>query len=155
MIRRKLALGAVLAALAAPALAQTTPAPALDPRAIAYLPPEQIPWGPVTRNGNQQAVLVGDPAKPGFYAVMVKWLPGHMSRPHFHANDRFITVLSGTWWMGSGPVFDPASTVPVRAGSFVTHFGRGVHYDGAKDEPAVLLIMGEGPGTSTPAEAPK
>jgi hypothetical protein len=107
----------------------------------------------VTASGNQQAVLVGDPAKPGFYAVMVKWLPGHMSRPHFHPNDRFITVLSGTWWMGSGPRFDPDSTVPAPAGSFVTHYGKGIHYDGAKDEPAVLLIVGEGPGTSTPAEA--
>ena len=27
-----------------------------------------------------------------------------------------------------------------------------VHFDGAKDEDAVLLIVGEGPGTSTPAE---
>jgi hypothetical protein len=27
-----------------------------------------------------------------------------------------------------------------------------VHYDGAKDEPAVLEIVGEGPATATPAE---
>ena len=74
-----------------------------------------------------------------------------MSRPDFHANDRFITVLSGTWWMGSGLRFDPDSTMAVPAGGFVTHFGRGIHYDGAKGEPAVLLIVGEGPGTSTPA----
>ena len=94
-----------------------------DPRVLSFKLPDQIPWGPVTANGNQQAVLVGDPAKPGFYAVMVKWLPGHMSRPHFHANDRFITVLSGTWWMGSGPRFDPDSTVAVPAGGFVTHYG--------------------------------
>ena len=37
-------------------------------------------------------------------------------------------------------------------GSFVTHFGKQVHWDGAKDEDAVLLIMGEGPATSTAAE---
>jgi hypothetical protein len=35
------------------------------------------------------------------------------------------------------------------AGSFVTHFGKQVHWDGAKDEDAVLLIMGEGPATAT------
>jgi hypothetical protein len=34
----------------------------------------------------------------------------------------------------------------------VTHFGKQVHYDGAKDEEAVLLIVGEGPATVTPAE---
>jgi hypothetical protein len=37
------------------------------------------------------------------------------------------------------------------AGTFVTHFGK-VHFDGAKTEDAMLLIAGEGPATSTPAE---
>jgi hypothetical protein len=36
------------------------------------------------------------------------------------------------------------------AGSFVTHFGKQVHWDGAKDTDAVLLIVGEGPAASTP-----
>lgn len=136
--------------LAAPLAAQP-----LDPAAVAFRLPDQIPWGPVTRNGNQQAVLLGDPSRPGPYIVMIRWLPNSMSRPHFHPNDRFITVISGTWWVGSGTRFDPNATVPMPAGAFVTHFGRGIHYDGAKDEPCVILIMGEGPGTSTPAEAPR
>ena len=34
----------------------------------------------------------------------------------------------------------------------MTHFGKQVHFDGAKDEDAVLLIVGEGPGTATLAE---
>jgi hypothetical protein len=38
------------------------------------------------------------------------------------------------------------------AGAFVTHYGKQVHFDGAKDEDAVLLIVGEGPGTATLAE---
>jgi hypothetical protein len=83
--------------------------------------------------------------------VYTKWTKGnHFSHPHFHPNDRYIVVLQGTWWVGSGPKFDPAhGTVPMPAGSFVTHYGKQVHWDGAKDEDAVLLIMGEGPGTST------
>jgi quercetin dioxygenase-like cupin family protein len=84
--------------------------------------------------------------------VLTKWLPGHMSRPHFHPNDRFITVLKGTCWVGTGTTFDPDSTKPMPAGTFVTHFGKQVHYDGAKDEEAVLLIVGEGPATITPVE---
>ncbi|GGC45203.1 hypothetical protein GCM10011504_24530 [Siccirubricoccus deserti] len=124
----------------------------VDPRAIALERPEQIPWGPVIRDGNQQAVLVGDSAKPGFHAVMPRWLPGHVTRPHFHPNDGFIAMLSGTWWMGSGRKSDPDSTVPAPAGSGVTHFARGIHHDGVQDRPAVLLILGEGPGTSSSAE---
>ena len=125
----------------------------LNPAAVIYKLPDQIPWGPVNAAGAQSAVVAGDPTKPGFYAIYNKWTKGnHFSRPHFHPNDRYIVVLQGTWWIGSGPKFDPASTTPMPAGSFVTHFGKQVHWDGAKDEDAILLIMGEGPATSTAAE---
>jgi hypothetical protein len=126
----------------------------LNPAAVIYKLPDQIPWSPVDARGAQNAVVVGDPTKPGFYAVYTKWTKGnHFSRPHFHPNDRYIVVLQGTWWVGSGPKFDPEKgATPMPAGSFVTHFGKQVHWDGAKDEDAVLLIMGEGPATSTAAE---
>ena len=125
----------------------------LNPAAVIYKLPDQIPWGPVNAAGAQTAVVVGDPAKPGFYMVYNRWTKGnHFSRPHFHPNDRYIVVLQGTWWVGSGPKFDPANTTAMPAGSFVTHFAKQVHWDGAKDEDTVLLIMGEGPATSTAAE---
>ena len=125
----------------------------LNPAAVAYKLPDQIPWGPVNAAGAQNAVVVGDPSKPGFYMVYNKWTKGnHFSRPHFHPNDRFIVVLQGTWWVGTGPKFDLANTTPMPAGSFVTHFAKQVHWDGAKDEDTILLIMGEGPATSTAAE---
>ena len=54
--------------------------------------------------------------------------------------------------MGTGSKFDPESTVPLSAGTFVTHFGKQIHYDSAKDVEAVLEIVGEGPATATPAE---
>jgi hypothetical protein len=125
----------------------------LNPAAVAYKLPDQIPWGPVNAAGAQNAVVVGDPSKPGFYMVYNKWTKGnHFSRPHFHPNDRYIVVLQGTWWVGTGPKFDPANTTPMPAGSFVTHFAKQVHWDGAKDEDTILLIMGEGSATSTAAE---
>jgi hypothetical protein len=40
------------------------------------------------------------------------------------------------------------------AGSSVTHFAKGVHYDGAKGEQATILVWGEGPATSTPFAPP-
>jgi hypothetical protein len=55
----------------------------------------------------------------------------------------------GNWWVGTGTKFDISQTVPMPAGSFVTHFGKQIHWDGAKDEEAVLLIMGEGPAITT------
>ena len=122
-----------------------------DPKVLAYQLPDKIQW---TGNpgGAQQAIMAGDPTKPGLYVVLTKWTPHHMSRPHFHPNDRFIYVISGTWYVGTGSKYDPDSTTPIPAGSFVTHSGKQIHYDGAKDEEVTLEIVGMGPATSTPAE---
>ncbi|MCP1846188.1 MULTISPECIES: cupin domain-containing protein [unclassified Bradyrhizobium] len=140
--------------LALAATLSVSSAAELNPAAVTYKLPDQIPWSPADARGAQNAVVVGDPSKPGFYMVYTKWTKGnHFSRPHFHPNDRYIVVLKGTWWVGSGPKFDPDhGTVAMPAGSFVTHFGKQVHWDGAKDEDAVLLIMGEGPATATEVE---
>jgi hypothetical protein len=124
----------------------------LDPRAVVVTLPERIAWVSRPGGGSDAAVLVGDPEKPGLYVELVRWKAHHNSRPHYHPNDRYITVLSGTWWVGSGPEYDPDSMQPVRAGSFVTHFGNGIHYDGAKDEDTVIEIVGIGPVTATAAE---
>src|SRR2546430_15753448 len=146
----------LLLAAAASVLALAMPADAaeLNPAALVYKLPDQIKWNPPSAAGSQNSVLVGDPSKPGLYVVLNKWLKGdHFSRPHFHPNDRFITVLGGTWWMGSGATFDPDNSVGLPAGTVVTPFGKQVHWDGAKDEDASLLIVGDGPGTSTQVEA--
>jgi hypothetical protein len=125
----------------------------LNPAAIAYKLPDQIQWSALSPAGLQAATLVGDPSKEGLYVQLVKWTAGnHFSHPHFHPHDRFITVLKGTWWVGTGTKFDPDATVPMPAGTFVTHFGHQVHFDGARDEDAILLIVGEGPATATPDE---
>ena len=141
----------VLAALAIFAWLGAVRATDLNPKAIDIKLPSQIKWveGP---DGAAEAVMVGDPNKAGFYIVLTKWHAHHMSRPHFHPHDRYITVLSGTWWVGTGSKYDPDSTVPLPTGSFVTHYGKEIHYDGAKDEDVVLEILGEGPQTKTPAQ---
>jgi hypothetical protein len=122
-----------------------------DPKVMSYQLPAQIKWT-TSAGGNSQAVLYGDPKKEGLYIILVKWAPNSMSRPHFHPNDRLVTVISGTWWVGWGSKYDPASTFPMPAGSFVTHHAKQIHSDGAKDGEVVLQIVGQGPETSTPAE---
>ena len=123
----------------------------LNPTMVSYLHPDQIKW--TGRPGvAEQAVLMGDPTKPGTYIILVKWYPHNFSHPHTHPNDRYATVLSGTWWVGSGTKFDPDATVPMPAGSYVVDLAKQPHFDGAKEEPAVIEIVGEGPATATPAE---
>jgi hypothetical protein len=71
----------------------------LDRAAVDFKTPSEIKWVRNAAGTNESAVLFGDPSKPGPYVVRLKWLPGNMSRPHFHPNDRFFVVLSGTWWV--------------------------------------------------------
>ena len=108
--------------------------------------------------GSTQIVLLGDPSKPGPYVVQLTFAPGRGSRPHFHDQDRYVTVMKGTWWVALGPdsdTYEPAKMQPMKAGSFVYHPAWGHHYDMAKDEEAVVRIVGMGPVKSTQLEQRK
>jgi hypothetical protein len=144
--------GKILVAVIAAVLSQACLAGDIDRSAVDFIVPKDIKWVKAPGGTAERAVLFGDPDKPGPYVMRLKWLPGGMSRPHFHPNDRFFTVISGTWWVGTGEKFDPESTVPVPAGSYVVHYANKIHYDGAKGEECVIQVSGMGPATSTPAE---
>jgi hypothetical protein len=117
---------------------------------MSITPSDQIKWNKTATFDT--AVLQGDPSKPGIYVQLLRWHKGNFSRTHFHPNARYITVISGTWWLGYGTKYDPASTYPVKAGTFVVHNAKQPHYDGAKDEDCVIEIVGMGPETSTSVE---
>jgi hypothetical protein len=124
----------------------------IDRLARDFKMPEQIPWSKRSETGSQTAILFGDPSKPGFYVQLSRRAPNNWSRPHFHDNDRFITVLEGTMWIGTGTKFDPEKTVPLRPGGFVRDIAKQAHFDGSKDDGFTIEIVGMGPATSTPAE---
>jgi quercetin dioxygenase-like cupin family protein len=148
---RALAIG-ILTLMLLPGAIGTQAQGKLDPKAVEFIKPDDIKFVRNAAGTQETAVLFGDPNKPGPYVVRLRWLPGNMSRPHSHPNDRFFVVIEGTWWMGSGDKFDPDSTVPVPAGTYVIHHAGQVHYDGAKKEPVVIQVWGMGPATSTQAE---
>ena len=145
-------MGRLLIIALAMACSQASVAGDIDRSIADFIPPKDIKWERAPGAMAERAVLFGDPSKPGPYVMRLKWLPGGMSRPHFHPNDRFFIVISGTWWMGTGDKFDPENTVPVPAGSYVIHYANKIHYDGAKGEECIIQVWGMGPATSTPAE---
>ena len=119
--------------------------------------PAQIHWQDIPNgHGAQQAVLLGDPAKPGMYVVRVKFPPHIMDLPHVHSMARYVTVLQGTWVSGTGDTFDLAHAVPLKPGSVMLHPANGVHWDGSGGAEAVIVqIVGEGPATTTPLDSSK
>ena len=95
--------------------------------------------------GVKFVVIAGNPREAGIYVIRAKFAPHTMSKPHWHPEARYVTVLKGTWWAGTGEKFDPDSTTPVPTGGFAVHTPGKVHYDGAKDEEVIVQIMGMGP----------
>jgi quercetin dioxygenase-like cupin family protein len=127
---------------------------AQDEKGFIRINPEDVQWkdAPVMK-GLQVANIEGDPSKPGaIYVQRVKFSPGVTARPHFHPEDRHIVVLKGTWYTGTGEDFDMNKTIPLKAGSYMKHPAKAVHFDGAKDEEVIVQITGIGPGTTTPVK---
>jgi len=109
---------------------------------LKFVPSKLVP-------GASQAVISGNPATAGeVYVIRNRFAPNTFSPPHFHPETRYITVLKGTWWVGSGPKFDKNATTPVPAGSTAVHHPNQIHWDGAKDEETVVQIIGIGPSAT-------
>lgn len=126
----------------------------LNPAAVAYKMPEQFQWrDPTDQAATNRTVLHGDPNKPGLYIYINKFKPNRFGNPHYHPNDRFITVMEGAGWKGSGPVVDPRNAKRLPKGSFMIDHALKVHWDGTKDESGAYLIAGMGPATNI--EVPK
>jgi quercetin dioxygenase-like cupin family protein len=121
-----------------------------DEKGFITLTPSEIVWQD-NAEGPDFAFIVGHPQQEGFYVVRARFAPGVMSQPHFHPSDRHVTVISGTWWAGKGPNFDPNNTTPLGPGSYMLHPAGVVHFDGAKDVEAIVEIKGIGPAPTVPA----
>jgi len=128
----------LLGGLVVPSLvgqAQQAAAPLVDAKNL-VMQPEQAQAG---------GRVFGDASKPGTYVTRNRFAPGTGSRPHYHDQDRYVTVLKGTWWTGAGDVYKPETMVPIRAGGFMFHPAGYHHYDGARDEEVIVQIIGMGP----------
>ena len=98
----------------------------------------------------QNAAVFGDASKAGMYVQLLKRGPNDWSEAHSHPNDRYITVLQGTFLIGTGSKVDRANTVALGPGSIVHDIAGQMHYDGTGPEGATIEIMGMGPATRLP-----
>ena len=122
----------------------------VDPKVAAYVNIKDVKWNESKNGASASYLISGDPTKEGsLYVELMRWHAHHNSTPHQHPHDRFITVLEGTWWVGTGTNYDMNTTTPMGPGTVVTHYANQYHYDGAKDADCTLVIVGIGPAGST------
>jgi quercetin dioxygenase-like cupin family protein len=133
-------------------LALVTTAVRADPLAPLRVAPDELKWE-VGPTGNGRAYLVGDEKKEGVYAYRAKFQPGTKVAPHFHPDERVITVLSGALYMGYGEQFDEGVMKRLPAGSVWTEPAMQPHFVWAKEGEVVIQVVGaNGPSGVTRIE---
>ena len=115
-----------------------------DEAGFVWLVPDELVWQDL-EPGITFTIIEGNPRQEEFYIIRARFAPGVFSEPHFHPNDRFVTVIKGTWWAGTGNVLDKENSVRLDPGGYMKHPARAVHYDGSKDEEVIVQISGMGP----------
>lgn len=96
-------------------------------------------------DGIRTVLLYGDPAKSGPYMLEIHVPPNTTIAAHTHRDDRFATVISGTWYFGYGEKAADAPVKPLTAGGLYTEPGGAPHFAFTRAEPAVVRLTGIGP----------
>src|SRR5689334_20197660 len=109
-----------------------------------FVNPKDIKWGPAPPalpNGAQIAVLQGDPFKSGPFVIRLMVPAGYKIPPHWHTHDESLTVISGSFYFGTGDKAQTSNAPTITAGAFHYLSGKDHHYLVAKT-PSVIQING-------------
>lgn len=111
--------------------------------------PQDIKWSPGPASipkGAEVAVLFGDPAKEGLFAMRLKFPKGYKIAPHSHPKPEVVTVISGAFRIGMGDAADPGKAKALPAGGFFA-FTPGMSHYASADEETVVQLNSTGPWT--------
>jgi quercetin dioxygenase-like cupin family protein len=121
---------------------------------------DQLKWGPAPPafpKGAQMAVLAGNPAADGLYVYRLKLPAGYKVPPHFHPFDENVTVISGTFNIGTGATFDEKNGQALTTGGFL-HMPKGMRHFAWFTKETIIQVHGMGPQGITyvnPADDPR
>ena len=102
--------------------------------------------------GIASALIAGNPKQGPNYTVIVRFSPGTRVPAHYHPDQRVITVISGTYYLGGGEKFDESALKPYGPGMVIIIPARAPHFSGSKDDGTVVLESGDGATGTTPTE---
>lgn len=106
--------------------------------------------------GAQMAVMQGNPSETGLFTIRLKMPSGYRIPPHTHPTDEHVTVISGTFRVGMGSVFDASKTMALKSGGFVTAPADGAHF-AVTEGTTIVQVHALGPFAMTyvnPADTP-
>jgi hypothetical protein len=121
--------------------------------------PGDLKWAPappVLQPGAEMAVLQGNPGSAGMYTVRLKMPDGYKVMPHWHPTTENVTVISGTFHLGTGDKFDEATGTEMPTGAF-GFVGPHMHHYAWTTGETIVQVHGMGPFKLTyvnPADNP-
>lgn len=104
--------------------------------------PDEVEWQPgpgSLEEGAQFAVLEGNPGEAGVFTMQIKMPDGFVINPHTHPNVERVTVLRGTFLLGSGEEVNREAADVLPVGSYTSMPPGMVHYAIAEGETVVQL----------------
>ena len=137
-----------------------TQAAAAEEAALIAARASELQWtaAPSVGPGAMIAVIEGDPKAAGPFTFRLK-LPANSSvGVHTHPATERVTVLSGSFYLGTGDTLDPAKAATYQAGDTLIIPAGVAMSAGTRSEAAVLQLHGTGPwGISyhDPADDPR
>lgn len=95
--------------------------------------------------GVHTSVLFGDPAKAGFFTILL-FVPARTTiQAHSHRDDRMAAVVSGNWLFGYGDRFDQKLLKTLPQGSVYSEPAGVDHFARTTDTAVIVEISGYGP----------
>ncbi len=131
---------ALLLAAPIPALAESDEGQTWNESDLIWKPNPRVP-------GLGVAHIVGSGKEAGPYTYRVKFPKGRVVQAHSHPDDRFYTVISGTWKIGFGEQYDESKLITLTAGGFYTEPADVPHFISTPDGEAIVQVSGTGPTT--------
>lgn len=112
----------------------------------ALVEPKAIKWLDFPLGGPRvkAAVIAGDPDKPGPFVLRIRSPAGTKVPPHWHPGDEHLTILSGTFAVGMGDVFDAKVLKVLPQGSYAL-LPRDMHHFAQSKTATVVQVHGMGP----------
>jgi anti-sigma factor ChrR (cupin superfamily) len=120
--------------------------PAVHGQEHQMITPADLKWAdvPSLPQGAKIAVIEGKMSEAQAFTVRLRFPANYKLPAHWHPAVERVTVLSGTFHMGTGDKLDQAKTMPLTAGSIAIMQPKTNHFAWTKEE-TVVQLHGTGP----------
>lgn len=100
---------------------------------------------PAFPKGAQSQLIHGDPSKPEFFIIRLRFPPNYVVPPHTHPAFESVTVLTGAMGSGMGEKVEKSKGRMLEAGSLLLLPANHAHYVWTEDEETIIQVAATGP----------